>query len=70
MIFTARLPALVAPYARRTKRLEEALYPIGYALGGEAGARLAVGLGMTVSPDTLLRRLREAMTAPTTAARE
>jgi transposase len=57
-IFTERLPALVAPYARRTKRLAEALYLIGYALGGEAGARLAVRLGMTVSPDTLLRQVR------------
>jgi len=57
-IFTERLPALVAPSARRTKRLAEALYLIGYALGGEAGARLAVRLGMTVSPDTLLRQVR------------
>jgi transposase len=32
---------------------------IGFALGGEAGARLAMELGLTVSPDTLLRRLRQ-----------
>jgi transposase len=33
---------------------------IGFALGGEAGARLAGRLGMPTSPDTLLRRLRSA----------
>jgi transposase len=69
VIFTERLPALVAPYARRTKRLQEALYLIGYALGGEAGAQLAVSLGMTVSPDTLLRRIRETVAAPTPVPR-
>jgi len=30
---------------------------IGYALGGEAGARLAASLGISISADTLLRRL-------------
>jgi transposase len=60
-IFTERLPGLVARYARRTLRLAEALALIGYALGGEAGARLAVGLGLAVSADTLLRQLRAAV---------
>jgi transposase len=59
-IFTERLSTLGAPYGRKSKRLEEAFYLIGYVLGGEAGARLAVALGMTVSPDTLLRRVRKA----------
>jgi transposase len=57
-IFTERLPALVPPYGRRTTRLAEALHRLAAALGGEAGARLAIGLGMAVSPDTLRRRLR------------
>src|SRR5207247_9295717 len=57
-IFTERLPALVQPYGRRTPRLAEALHRVAHALGGEAGARLAVSLGMAVSPDTLRRRLQ------------
>jgi hypothetical protein len=35
----------------------EALTRLGFALGGEAGARAAVGLGMVVSADTLLARI-------------
>jgi hypothetical protein len=50
---------LVARYARKTNRLQEALYLIGYTLGGEAGAKVAVGLGLSVSPDTLLNRVRQ-----------
>ncbi len=59
-IFTERLPRVVARYARRSVRLNEALRLIGYIAGGEAGTRLAVGLGYRVSPDTLLQRVRQA----------
>ena len=59
-IFTERLPATAARYARRTKRLAEALQVLGFALGGEAGARLAKQLGMWTSPDALLDRMRQA----------
>lgn len=48
----------MAPFARRTRRLGKALTRIGVALGGEAGARLARGLAMPVSGDTLLRLVR------------
>jgi transposase len=58
-IFCERLPSVVAHYARKTVRLTTALGLIGFAVGGEAGARLARELGSTVSPDTLLRRLRQ-----------
>jgi transposase len=58
-IFTERLPKTAARYARRTTRLNEALQFVGLALGGEAGARLAARLGMAVSGDTLLRRIRQ-----------
>jgi transposase len=57
-IFTERLPGVVAPYARRTVRLEEWLRALGFALGGEAGARLVRALGLLASPDTLLRQIR------------
>src|SRR5205085_606149 len=59
-IFCERLPRIVAHYARKTVRMSVALELIGFALGGEASARLARELGFTVSPDTLLRRLRQA----------
>ncbi len=53
--FRERLPALVAPGARRSNGLRAALEAIGFALGGEAGSRLASILGMPTSADTLLR---------------
>jgi hypothetical protein len=57
-IFTERLPTVVAPYARRTTRLADVFTLIGFALGGEAGSRLVEGMGLSTSPDTLLRLIR------------
>ncbi len=57
-IFAERLPDLVEPYARKTTRLHEILQLVGFALGGEGGARLLQRLGMTASPSTLLRYVR------------
>lgn len=59
-IFCEPLPEVVARYARQTTRLHQALALIGLALGGEAGARAALGLGFSTSPDTLLHRIRQA----------
>jgi transposase len=59
-IFAERLPEVVAPQARTTRRLHDTHCDIGFALGGEAGARLAARLAMPTSPDTLLRRVRHA----------
>ena len=59
-IFTERLPGVVHCYARWTERLGQALLQVGYTLGGEAGARLLAALGMGVSPDVLVRRIRRA----------
>jgi transposase len=59
-IFAERLPALVAPRARKSHGLRQALERIAFAAGGEAGARLAHTLGMPTSPDTLLRLIRAA----------
>jgi len=39
-------------------RLNEALVMLAFALGGEAGARTSRRLSLTVSGDTLLRRIR------------
>ena len=57
-IFTERVPELVAAYARKTPRLIAALQAIGVALGGQAGARLRMRLGLPTSRDTLLRLVR------------
>jgi len=56
--FAERLPDLAPLRARRTPRLTRSLRDIGFANGGEAGARLAVRLRMRTSGDTLLRILR------------
>ncbi|HMY73792.1 MAG TPA: transposase, partial [Blastocatellia bacterium] len=57
-VFCERLPSCLERYAHRTVRLNQALAWIGFALGGEAGSRLALKLGHTVSPATLLHRVR------------
>lgn len=55
--FCERLPEIAA-HARKTGRLEDALVFIAFELGGRAGARLASELGLLVSRDVLLRRIR------------
>lgn len=60
-IFAERLGEVARVYARGTDRRTEALEWIAFALGGEAGARLARELGLLVSPDTLLNRIRGAL---------
>jgi transposase len=57
-IFTERLPEVVAPWARRTRRLVAWLIAIGLALGGAAGVRLSQRLGCPLSRQTLLRIIR------------
>ncbi len=49
---------MVQSYARQTVRLNSALTLLAFALGGEAGAKTASDLGLRVSGDTLLRRIR------------
>jgi len=66
-VFCERLPDLALPYARSSLRLTEAHRAIAFALGGEAGCRLAGQLSMPTSADTLLRRIQQTATqqAPT-----
>jgi transposase len=63
-IFYERTPTLVVPHALRTVRLHTALQRVSFALGGEAGARLATELAMAVSGDTLLRCIRQVPPPP------
>lgn len=58
--FTEPLPTVVAPYARRSRRLAALVEIVAFALGGEAGARLLADLGLAASPDTLLRLIQTA----------
>jgi transposase len=62
-IFTERLPELLQPSARKTKRLRSALQALGLATGGEVGARLAPKLAMQAAPATFLRCLRAVSSA-------
>src|SRR5262249_52312696 len=43
-IFAERLPTVATRYARTTVRLRDTHRAIGFALGGEAGARLTIRL--------------------------
>ncbi len=59
-VFCERLPDLTTPHAHTTGELADAHRHLGLALGGEAGARLATELGLPTSPDTILRRVKDA----------
>jgi transposase len=49
-----------APHARQTKRSDEIIAVVGRALGGRPGQRLMGRLGMPLSADTLIRRVKGA----------
>ena len=67
--YAERLPLAMARYARQTARLSETIRLIGYVLGGEAGSRLTERLGMSTSPDTLLRRVKQGPAVDVLSAR-
>jgi len=53
-IFTERLPTIVAPWARRTRRYAEQLTAIALSLGGSAAVRLGQHLNAEASRNTFL----------------
>jgi hypothetical protein len=53
-IFTERLPAVVAPWARRSARLAQQQSALGLGFGGEAAARAGHRLSFPASPATVL----------------
>jgi hypothetical protein len=57
-VFAERFPALTLPRAKFTLRLQETLREMGFALGGEAGARLGKYLSIPGSPETILRLIK------------
>ncbi len=56
--FAEELPSVSPRYGRQTSRFAETIRLVGYVLGGEAGARLSVRLGMRTSADTVLRKVK------------
>lgn len=63
-VFCERISELADAHARSSGPLTDSHREIGFALGGEAGARLAQKLAMPTSPDTLLRRVKLATDEP------
>jgi hypothetical protein len=58
-IFTERFDdRVLAPWARRTARLDYVVHHLGHALGGRPAACFAQRLLLPVSNDTLLRVVR------------
>jgi transposase len=67
-IFCERLDRdILAPWARRTGRLEMIVHHLGLALGGRPAAAFAQRLMMPVSNDTLLRVVRRRSQVPAEA---
>ena len=54
----SRFPSLTLPRVKFTLRLQETLGEMGFALGGEAGARLGKHLNIPGSSDTILRLVK------------
>lgn len=67
--FAADLTELLACRARRTTRLKVQHLATAYALGGEAGKRLAHGLSIPISGDTLIRDIRQIPVASSPSVR-
>ena len=57
-VFCERLPKVVESYGRKTVRLQELFGVLAYILGGEAGSKTARKMGLQISGDTLLRRIK------------
>ena len=66
-IFAERFDGVVAPMARRTKRLDEIVFCLAIALGDRPAAALAKRIRVTVSNDTLLRAVRRRGSSETLA---
>ncbi|MER6188171.1 ISL3 family transposase [Streptomyces sp. NPDC001652] len=56
--FAEQIAGLTTPHSRYSPLLRGVLTPVGLALAGRAGVRLAAAAGITVGKDTLLRLVR------------
>ena len=68
-VFCERLPKVVDSYGRKTVRLQALFGILAFVLGGEAGAKTAREIGLQISGDTLLRRIRRTSTPAAGAVR-
>ena len=68
-IVAERPSTFALPRARTTARLTQTHHAISSALGGEAGSRLTIRLGIGTSPDTLLRRVKQVEDNPASPVR-
>jgi len=59
LFFAGTLPGVAEFRGRRTRRAYVILQLIGHALGGRPGERLITRLGLPVSDDTILLRLKK-----------
>ena len=57
-VFCERLPQVVESYGRKTIRLQELFGVLAFVLGDAADSKTAREMGLNVSGDTLLRRIR------------
>ncbi len=57
-VFCERFPKVVESYGRKTIRLQKLFGILAFVLGGEAGSKTARQIGLQISGDTLLRRIR------------
>jgi transposase len=57
-IFCQRLNEIAQQHARETRRFAEIIQLLGHAMGGRPGERLSKHLGLSISDDTLLRRVK------------
>ena len=53
------MPGFTDFYSRRTCRADVVTHVIGHALGGRPGERLSGRLGLSISDDTILRRVKQ-----------
>jgi transposase len=58
-IFCQRLASVTSKRSQETNRFLEVVQMLGYTVGGRPGERLIARLGMPVSDDTLLRRVKQ-----------
>jgi transposase len=70
-VFCERLPEVVAPHSRRTKRLAEMIESLAFALGARSAAKTTTKLQFPVGKDVCLRAMRRksAQTLPVPAVR-
>jgi transposase len=69
VIFAERIPSVVACHAQKSARLSEILLQLTWLAGGEAAVRIARLVGLVLSADSLLYRLKKQQKQPSSAPR-